>query len=232
LPDGEAWDTDGSMTPETPGLPDKRRPIVRVRMPLAVLGAVVAIAAGGCLGGGGAVQSPASSAVGPAESAAENPGGGSAIAGEPGNPCDRLMSAAEANQASGLTGFVTPMETTGMMLHTVSLACNYSDGYGSGSNVLWFTVSSGNFYLGHLGVMHEYANKAEWAPVPVQGLGVAAIWLGSAAGQAPDGDYSNTLWIDTGRAVVVIGVGLPQQWSGADRRTVAEAVAHIILPHL
>jgi hypothetical protein len=38
---------------------DKRRPIVRVRMPLAVLGAVVAIAAGGCLGGGGAVQSPA-----------------------------------------------------------------------------------------------------------------------------------------------------------------------------
>jgi hypothetical protein len=81
---------------------------MRVKIPLAALGAAVAIAAGGCLGGGGAVNPPASSAVGPAESAAKNPGGGLVIHGEPGNPCDRLLSAAEANQASGLTGFVTP----------------------------------------------------------------------------------------------------------------------------
>jgi hypothetical protein len=98
---------------------------MRVKIPLAALGAAVAIVAGGCLGGGGAVNPPASSAVGPAESAAKNPGGGLVIHGEPGNPCDRLLSAAEANQASGLTGFVTPMDFTTVPIY--SLDCSYYD---------------------------------------------------------------------------------------------------------
>jgi hypothetical protein len=93
---------------------------MRVKIPLAALGAAVAIVAGGCLGGGGAVNPPASSAVGPSESAAENPGGGLVIHGEPGNPCDRLLSAAEANQASGLTGFVTPMDFTTVPIYSLA----------------------------------------------------------------------------------------------------------------
>jgi len=196
---------------------------MRVKIPLAALGAAVAIVAGGCLGGGGAVNPPASSAVGPSESAAENPGGGLLFHGDPGNPCDRLMSATEANQASGLTGSVTPMDYTTNPLY--SLSCSYYDPTDSLLDIDLYgdTLSqSGRDY------MRTYGGAANWGPVAVKGLGVAAVWLGTAA------DWqANTLWIDTGRAVVTIFVGQHgQNWHGADPRTVAEAVAHIILPRV
>ena len=85
---------------------------MRVRVPLVALGTAVVIAAGGCLGTGGAANPPASTTAGFSERAAESPDGGFVIAGQPGSPCGRLLSAAEANQASGLTGFVRPMDVT------------------------------------------------------------------------------------------------------------------------
>jgi hypothetical protein len=200
---------------------------MRVKIPLAALGAAVAIVAGGCLGGGGAVNPPASSAVGPSESAAENPGGGLLIHGEPGNPCDRLMSATEANQASGLTGFATPMDFTTVPIY--SLDCSY---YDVTDSVLHVFLYGDTLYQSGHDYMRAYTcacgGAADWGPVPVEGLGVAAVWLGTAAE-----DQANTLWIDTGRAVVDIALGQHgQNWHGADPRTVAEAVAHIILPRV
>jgi hypothetical protein len=112
------------------------------------------------------------------------------IAGQPGNPCDRLPSAAEANQASGLTGFVTPMDVTTPI---ESLGCQHCDGAGDGLHLFVFGDTS---YQSQRDTMRAYGNETRWFPQPVQGLGTAALWLGSAAD-----DYANSLWVDTGRAV-------------------------------
>jgi len=110
-----------------------------------------------------------------------------------------------------------------------SLDCSYYDPTDSHLNIFLYgdtLYQDGHDYMR----AHTCAcgGAANWGPVPVKGLGVAAVWLGSAA------EYqANNLWIDTGRAVVDIALGQDgQYWHGADPRTVAEAVAHIILPRV